>query len=318
MNPAALILGGLACLGAGSCGLWAFLAHAERKRASNRRAAAYGIHASRRLLSQADGSSTPLALRYMLELTRRLYAKTTQALSPGVRANRSASTRAETWFKANSGKTGYSKEISTNAFCEARLRLGMAGGIAGALLGVLLSTELGLLLGMAGALIGISAPKRAIKAACRKRAICAQEHLSEMLEVVALGLRSGLTFDRSFALYGSHFDNAFARSCAKAHRSWTLGIVEREEALRELASSYDCDQLARIVESIVRSLRFGSALTSILEETAEQCRADYRSALEERVAKAPVKMMLPTGTLILPAMLLLVMGPILLELAGGF
>ena len=40
--------------------------------------------------------------------------------------------------------------------------------------------------------------------------------------------------------------------------------------------------------------------------------------LEERVAKAPVKMMLPTGTLILPAMLLLVMGPILLELAGGF
>ena len=45
---------------------------------------------------------------------------------------------------------------------------------------------------------------------------------------------------------------------------------------------------------------------------------DELPTLEERVAKAPVKMMLPTGTLILPAMLLLVMGPILLELAGGF
>ena len=139
-----------------------------------------------------------------------------------------------------------------------------------------------------------------------------------MLEVVSLGLRSGLTFDRSFALYGSHFDNALARSCAKAYRSWSLGLVSREEALRELAGSYDCEQLGRIVDSVVRSLRFGSSLSGILEEAAAQSRAEYRSALEERVAKAPVKMMLPTGTLILPAMLLLVMGPILLELAGGF
>ena len=33
---------------------------------------------------------------------------------------------------------------------------------------------------------------------------------------------------------------------------------------------------------------------------------------------APVKMMMPTGALILPAMLLLVLGPVLLELANGF
>ena len=91
-----------------------------------------------------------------------------------------------------------------------------------------------------------------------------------------------------------------------------------KEALRQLAASYECDQLARVVDSMVRSLRFGSALADILEEAAAQSRATYRTALEERVAKAPVKMMVPTGALILPAMLLLVMGPILLELAGGF
>ena len=139
-----------------------------------------------------------------------------------------------------------------------------------------------------------------------------------MLEVVALGLRSGLTFDRSFGLYGSHFDNAFARSCAKAHRSWSIGLVTREEALRELAASYECRQLPHVIDGIVRSLRFGSPLTETLEDAASQSRAEFRTALEERVAKAPIKMMLPTGTLILPAMLLLVMGPILLELAGGF
>ena len=88
--------------------------------------------------------------------------------------------------------------------------------------------------------------------------------------------------------------------------------------LRDLARSYDCEQLARVVESMVRSLRFGTSLAERLEDASGQVRAAYRSSLEEKVAKAPVKMMLPTGTLILPAMLLLVMGPVLLELARGF
>ena len=34
--------------------------------------------------------------------------------------------------------------------------------------------------------------------------------------------------------------------------------------------------------------------------------------------KAPVKMMLPVGALILPSMLILVLGPVLLGMVGGF
>ena len=85
-----------------------------------------------------------------------------------------------------------------------------------------------------------------------------------------------------------------------------------------LADSYDCEQLQRVVESAIRSLKLGSALTEQLEDAAAQARMAYRTALEERVAKAPVKMMLPVGTLILPAMLLLVMGPVILELMTEF
>lgn len=68
---------------------------------------------------------------------------------------------------------------------------------------------------------------------------------------------------------------------------------------------------------MVRSLRFGSSLAGSLEAAAAEARAEHRARLEERVAKAPVKMMMPTGALILPAMLLLVLGPVLLELANG-
>ena len=257
-------------------------------------------------------------LRYAESLTRRLFVGTAAPVSPAVRARRAGKSRAGKRYLAKSVAAGCDKDISVSAFCEAQFRLSGALALAGALFGMLLSTELGILMGVAGAAAGRLLPGRAVASLRRKRGVCAERHLSEMLEVVALGLRSGLTFDRSFALYGSHFDNEFARECARAYRKWSIGLATREDSLRDLAASFDCAQLTRVVDLVVRGLRFGSSITDALEEAAAQSRATYRAALEERVAKAPVKMMLPTGTLILPAMLLLVMGPILLELAGGF
>lgn len=197
------------------------------------------------------------------------------------------------------------------------MRLACAGGLAGALVGSVLSTELAVLGAVAGVAGGAAAMPRAVKRAQRERADGLESDLSEMLEVVALGLRSGLSFDRGFALYGSHFDSDLARACVGAQHAWSLGLTNREDALRDLAASYDSPLFARVVESMVRSLRFGSSLAEGLESAAAEARAVHRAQVEERVAKAPVKMMVPTGTLILPAMLLLVLGPVLLELMEG-
>ena len=203
-------------------------------------------------------------------------------------------------------------------FVEKRMRLEIALTAAGFAVGFALTAELAFLLGLVGFVVGRRALYAAVLALERERADEAERHISEMLEVVALGLRSGLTFDRSFNLYGSHFATGFAAECASACRSWTLGLMTREEALRGLSASYRCEELERAVESAIRSTRFGSSFSSELEELARQSRVNYKSSVRERVAKAPVKMMLPTGALILPAMLLLVMGPILLELMSGF
>lgn len=251
-------------------------------------------------------------------LTRKLYAKSTQPLCPWARGSRVLKTRSGRWFSAHCQAAGCSKTVSPQAFCELRFRLLWIGAACGALFGSLFSVQFALLAGFCLAAFGYILPRLALSQATKRRAREAQSHLSEMLEITALGLRSGLTFDRSFGLYGSYFTNGFAQSCTRACKAWTLGLCSREEALREFAASYDCEQLSRIVDSILRSLRFGTALAQMLREAGDQARSSYRAELEERIARAPVKMMIPTGTLILPAMLLLVLGPVLLELAGGF
>ena len=226
-------------------------------------------------------------VRYATALSQRIALGATEALSRRLRLS-----RARAWFCARAKRAGLEQAVSPEGFCEASMRLACAGGLAGAM-------------------------PRAVKRAQRERADGLESDLSEMLEVVALGLRSGLSFDRGFALYGSHFDSDLARACVGAQHAWSLGLTNREDALRDLAASYDSPLFARVVESMVRSLRFGSSLAEGLESAAAEARAVHRAQVEERVAKAPVKMMVPTGTLILPAMLLLVLGPVLLELMEG-
>ena len=308
----------IAILSAVGAGFGGFRIMAERRRRSLRK---------RKVLEAVSGEAARthpardlqgLGLRYAESLTRRLYTGATEPISPPVRAKQAQATRAGRRYLARAAAAGCSKEVSASAFCEAKLRCGLACAAAGALAGAAFSLELSALLCVTGALAGYTEPDRSLKSACRRRALDAERHLSEMLEVVSLGLRSGLSFDLSFALYGSHFESEFAEACGRAYRRWALGLSTREESLDMLASSYECEQLRRVTDGIVRSLRLGTSLTGVLEEAASQSRATYRAALEERVAKAPVKMMLPTGTLILPAMLLMVLGPVLLELAGGF
>lgn len=214
-------------------------------------------------------------------------------------------------------RAGLEGRVDEDGLRAARLRLAGMGAAAGAVVGAVISLEMGLLLAAVAAAAGLYAPTWALRRLERERALELERSLPEMLEVVALGLRSGLSFDRSFQLYSMHFPSSFARSCASAQKSWSLGLRTRDEALRELAQSYRSDQLERTAERIVRSLRFGSALAPDLEAAVAEARARRRSQVEERVAKAPVKMMVPTGALILPAMLILILGPILLELMQG-
>jgi len=47
--------------------------------------------------------------------------------------------------------------------------------------------------------------------------------------------------------------------------------------LREVAASYASTLLARVMENIVRSLRFGSTLADNLEDAAREARAGYKA-----------------------------------------
>ena len=138
--------------------------------------------------------------------------------------------------------------------------------------------------------------------------------LPKLFEIIALGMRVGLGFDQAFALYVKGFATPLALQCRQQFEVWERGLITRESGLRNLAKHIGLKEFDRFVSLTLRALDYGAPLASLLGNLASDARKSYRADRQEMVAKAPVKMLLPTGALILPAMMMLVIGPIILDI----
>lgn len=151
--------------------------------------------------------------------------------------------------------------------------------------------------------------KRAVKAL---RSAC-DEHVDMMADLVAMGIASGLSFDAALSLYCSKFDNVLASQLKSAQFEWTSGLASRHMALSDLSQRVDSKALQRFSESSLQAIQHGAPLAETLRRFSHDVRQRRRIAIERQIEKAPVKMLVPTGTCILPAMLVLVAGPVLLQ-----
>lgn len=144
----------------------------------------------------------------------------------------------------------------------------------------------------------------------RRRAECLSE-LPVMLDVVTLGLSAGLSFDSSLELYCERYGSELSRLFSESMLSWRIGARSREEALSRVADEVGVSALGRFAAVVSEALAFGTPLAEALEQQAQAIREEQRSQVEEEIEKVPVKMLVPLGTLIVPAMFLAILGPLL-------
>ncbi len=215
-------------------------------------------------------------------------------------------------------KAGLAEVITKEGIIRARFKISLFGMIVGFLVGLCVSELMALFLMVVLFGMGYGIVVKSLKEEMKERVFCAEKQLSEMVEIIILGLRSGLSFDRALLFYCERFEGSLSRAMSLALHQWTYGLITRTQGLKQVAKSFDSSLFQRTFESVNRSLQFGTSLTESLHLSAAEARSVRKTKLEQRVAKAPVKMLIPVGALILPAMLILIVGPILLDLMDGF
>lgn len=148
-----------------------------------------------------------------------------------------------------------------------------------------------------------------------RRAACLDE-LPALLDVVMLGLSAGLSFDASLELYCSRNEGTLADVFREAMLGWRIGSHTREEGLWKVAGDVGAPALGRFASIVSEALAFGAPLAEALEGQARVIRDEQRAQVEERIERVPVKMLIPLGTLVVPAMFLAVLGPLLGSVMG--
>src|SRR5439155_12558252 len=191
------------------------------------------------------------------------------------------------------------------------LRLALA--LAGTGTGVLAATFAPPLIILAplGAALGIRVPEVALarRASARQQEIgMAVPDLVELLIVVSdAGLGPPAALRRALeALHGP-----LAEELGDAVQQLDLGLPWRD-AMARLVDRTECPPLRRLVAALAGSHRLGAPAGPALRTIADDLRAERRSTAEDAARRAPVTMLFPLVFLILPAFLLLTVGPVLL------
>ena len=157
------------------------------------------------------------------------------------------------------------------------------------------------------------APSKLDERRSQKLRSACDEQIDVMADIIAMGVRSGLSFDAALGLYCSKFDQELALGLRDARLQWTSGLASRDQALKDLSERIGSKALKRFVETSLQAIHYGAPLAAMLGRFSRDVRARRKNAIERQIAKAPIKLLVPMGTCILPAMLILVMGPVLLQ-----
>jgi tight adherence protein C len=91
----------------------------------------------------------------------------------------------------------------------------------------------------------------------------------------------------------------------------------RQEALRALADRCGVQEVNAMVSVFIQTDRLGTSMGKTLRVHADSSRIERRHRAEARAYVAPLKMIFPTALFLMPAFMLVAMGPSLLKIMAA-
>jgi tight adherence protein C len=142
------------------------------------------------------------------------------------------------------------------------------------------------------------------------------QELPDTLDLLLICMEAGLSFD--MALYRvSRELAAIAPVLSAEFGQYFLEIkggLPRREVLENLARRNGEKSLSSVVQVLIQSSRFGTDIAEAMRVYSETLRLERKRLAEEKGAKISTKLTFPTVLLILPAMMLIILGPAAINL----
>ena len=146
------------------------------------------------------------------------------------------------------------------------------------------------------------------------------ESFPNALDLMQVAVEAGLGFDAAMTRISNEMEIS-APAISQEFRLVQLEVSaggEREKALMDMARRTNVDEVSSFASVVVQSVRFGTSISDALSTYASEMRITRELKAQEMANKMPVKMSGIMAALMLPALFLLILGPIAIRWMNTF
>lgn len=215
-------------------------------------------------------------------------------------------------------QAGYRSPDAATAFRAIQISLVIAMPTLVATLCLMLGRPLNnfFIWGIIGAAFGFYLPKYVLlkKTMARQRRITWA--LADMMDLMVVAVEAGLALNAALNRVGDELKDLHP----DMHHELDLVNLEirvgrsREEALRNLAERTGVDDIRSFVALLIQADRFGSSIAKAVRIFADSLRTKRRQRAEQASQKAALKLIFPLTLFLFPVIILVILGPALLNL----
>jgi tight adherence protein C len=174
----------------------------------------------------------------------------------------------------------------------------------------------GLLLTALFTFLGFAFPDMWLTGRIRARQRGIFRSMPDALDLLTISVEAGLGFDAAMAQVHEKWEDDLSLEFGRVLREIRLGKTRRE-ALRAMADRIGVAEMTSFVAAVIQSEQLGVSMGTVLRIQSDQMRVRRRQMAEEEAQRAPVKIVFPIGLLIFPSLLIILLGPAILQMLSS-
>ncbi len=141
--------------------------------------------------------------------------------------------------------------------------------------------------------------------------------LPDTLDLLVVCVEAGNSLEGALAIVVERLGGPLGEEFERTLREMHLGKM-RAEAMRDLAKRAASPELQTFIAAVLQADQLGVGVAQVLRVQGDAMRVRRRQHAEEQAAKAPVKMLIPLVLFILPSLMIIIMGPAVVNITAFF
>lgn len=166
-------------------------------------------------------------------------------------------------------------------------------------------------------IVGFAFPDLFLKSKIEKRYKAIAQELPNFIDLLRVCIEAGMDMEGALNKIVANSKGLLQEETAQTVTEIKMG-KSIAEALQDMAQRINYADFSAFVTMVIQSNQLGISISNVLKSQAQQINVKYLQAMRAKAAKIPVLILIPMVFFILPALLIVIIGPAIIQVINVF